>query len=107
MTLEGAVVSASLFGPPAFAFVVFVRNGRSWVRSFVDSLYVFAVCMMVMIGLVSVHEGLGLFGDGIAFALPIFVGICLWLLMNPRFREGLRRISAAINLDDDMDRDRR
>ena len=97
MTLQGAVIFASLFGPPTLAFLVFVRNGRSFARSFFDSLYVFAVCMMVMFGLILAQEGLGLFGDGIGLALPIFVGICLWLLMNPRFREWQRRVSAAIN----------
>jgi hypothetical protein len=91
MTLQGAVVFASLLGPAAFAFLVFVRAGRTVLRAFLDSLYVFAVCMIVLIGLIFAHEGLGLFGEGIAFALPVFVGLCFWLLMNPRFREWQRR----------------
>jgi len=106
MTLQGAVAFASLFGPTAFAFLVFVRAGRSWARAFVDSLYVFAVCMMVLIGLLFAHEKLGLFGDGIVFALPIFVGIWLWLLMKPQFRAWLKRIAIALRMDDEDTRSR-
>jgi hypothetical protein len=85
VTLQGAVTLISLFGPPAFGFYVFRRGGRSWLRSFIDSLYIFAVCMMVLMGLILVHKGLGLFGESVLFALPFLIVVCLWVLMAPHF----------------------
>ena len=100
------MICASLFGPPTAAFLVFVRNGRTFTRSFFDSLYVLAVCMMVLVVMIFAQESLGLFGEDVGFALPIFVGIWLWLLLKPPFRQWLSRVTAAINMDDKKDADR-
>ncbi len=78
MTLQGAVTLLSLFGPPLFGLFIFRRMGRSWLKAFVDSLYIFAVCMMVLLGLLIVHSALGVFGENVLFALPFLVVICLW-----------------------------
>ncbi len=87
MTLQGAVAMVSLFGPPAFGFFVFRRMGRPRLRAFIDSLYIFVVCMFVLFGLVVLHLGLGLFGDSVLFALPFLVIACLWVLMAPHFNK--------------------
>jgi hypothetical protein len=81
MTLQGAVTFLSLFGPPLFGLFIFRRMGRPWLKAFVDSLYIFAVCMMVLLGLLIVHSALGVFGESVLFALPFLVVICLWFLM--------------------------
>ena len=83
MTLQGAVTFLTLLTPPVAGYLVFRRAGRSRLKSFVDSLYIFAVCMMVLLGLIAVHLGLGIFGESPLFALPFLVGICLWVLMRP------------------------
>ena len=83
MTLQGAVTFLSLFGPPAFGFLVFRRMGRPWLRAFIDALYIFVVCMFVLFGLLVLHLGVGLFGDSPLFALPFLVIACLWVLMAP------------------------
>lgn len=79
MTLQGAVLP--LFGPPLSGLFVFRRMGRPWLRALIDSRYIFAVCMMVLLGLLIVHSGLSVFGESALFALPFLVVICLWFLM--------------------------
>jgi hypothetical protein len=85
MTLENIAALASLFGPPILAFLVFLRMGRPWLYALIGGLYVFAVCVMVLAGLAFLHEGLGLFGDGVGLALPFLVAACLWSLMARHF----------------------
>lgn len=86
MTLQGAVTFLSLFGPPVFGFFVFRRAGRPLLRSFIDSLYIFVVCMLVLFGLIVLHKGLGLFGESVLFTLPFLVIVCLWVLMAPHLK---------------------
>jgi fatty acid desaturase len=86
MTLQGAVTFVSLFGPPIFGFHVFRRHmGRSLIRAFIDSLYIFAVCMFVLMGLLVLYAA-GLFGESVLFALPFMVVVCRWVLMAPHFK---------------------
>ena len=83
MTLQAAVTFASLFGPPVFGFHVFRRHmRRSFIRAFIDSLYIFAVCMFVSMGL-ALLDAASLFGENAVFALPFMVVACLWVLMAP------------------------
>jgi hypothetical protein len=82
MTLQGAVTFVSLLGPPTFGFHVFRRMGRSRLRSFIDLLHIFAVCMFVLMGLLVLHAA-GLFGESVLFALPFMIVVCLWVLMAP------------------------
>jgi len=86
MTLQGAVTFVSLFGPPIFGFNVFRRMGRSRIRSFIDSLYIFAVCMFVLMGLLVLYAA-GLFGESVLFALPFMIVACLWVLMAPHINK--------------------
>jgi len=83
MTLQGAVTLASLFGPPIFGFHVFHRYlARSVIRSFIDSLYIFVVCMFVLMGLALLSKA-GLLGESAVFALPFLIVACLWVLIAP------------------------
>ena len=86
MTLEGAVTLVSLSGPPIFGFFTFRRIGRSRLRAFIDALYVFAVCMFVLMGL-AILDAMGLVGESALFALPFLTVVTLWVLMAPHLRK--------------------
>lgn len=86
MKLQGVVVLASLFGPPIFSVLVFLRAGLPLLRSLINALYMFAVCMFTLLGLVHYQQKLGLSDSDIAFALPVAVVICLGVLMAPHLK---------------------
>ena len=85
MKLQGVIVLASLFGPPIFSVLVFLRAGLPFLRSLINALYVFAVCMLTLLGLVHYQQKLGLSDHDTAFVLLIAVVVCLGVLMAPHF----------------------
>jgi len=84
--LQGVIVLASLFGPPILSLLVFLRTGLPLLRSFINALYIFAVCMLTLLGLFLFKRKLGMSEDDIAFALPVAVVVCLGVLMAPHFK---------------------
>jgi lysylphosphatidylglycerol synthetase-like protein (DUF2156 family) len=86
MKLQGVIVLASLFGPPILALLVFLRAGLPLLRSFINALYMFAVCVVILLGLFLLQRKLGMSEDDIAFVLPVAVVVCLGALMAPHLK---------------------
>jgi hypothetical protein len=91
MTLQGAIITLSLFLPPIATFVVLRRVGRTWKNAVVAALYIYAVCMIVLFGVIILAEGFGIFGESVGFGYPFILAICLWWLYALDWKEILRR----------------
>ena len=86
MTLQGVILLASLFEPAIVSVPVFLRARLPLLRSLINALYIFAVCMLTFIGLFLYRRKLGMSDDDIVFALPVAVVVCLGALMAPHFK---------------------
>jgi hypothetical protein len=83
MTLQGVILLASVFGPPIVGLLIFLRAGLPLLRSFINALYLFAVCMLTFLGLFLFKQKLGMSDDELVFVLPV---VCLGVLMAPHFK---------------------
>lgn len=86
MKLQGIILLASLFGPPLISVLFFLRAGLPFFRSLINAVYVFAVCMLILLGLYLYKRKFGMSDDELAFTLPAAVIIGLGILMAPHFK---------------------
>jgi hypothetical protein len=81
MTLQGVIITVSFSLPPVAVFIFFRRIGKSLAQAAIAAVYVFAVCLLVLFGLVYLEIRYSMFGDSLGYVYPFLLAMCLFLLV--------------------------